>query len=112
MVLTDHIRQGATRKRAQRIRQAQFGDGYSQEVADGINSTLDEWANVGWDSLSSTDLTTARAMLDAVGCIDYITWTPPGEATQKRFKVTKDGYTETHPSGALTSVSFNLRQIP
>jgi phage-related protein len=112
MIMTTRIRQSATRKRTQRIRQAQFGDGYSQEVADGINSTLDEWANVGWDYLDSDDLTAARALLDAVGATDYINWTPPGEAVMKRFKVTKDGYTETHPSGALTSVSFNLRQIP
>lgn len=112
MVLTDRIRTGATRIRKQRMRQAIFGDGYSQEVPNGINSQFDEWSNVGWDYLDASQLATARALLDTVGTTDYITWTPPGESTQKKFKVTADGYTESHPSGALTNVTFSLRQIP
>jgi len=111
MVLTSKIRQGVSRNRKQRIRQAQFGDGYSQEVPDGINSTLDIRNNVGWDFLTASEVATARAMLDTIGSIDYVTWTPPGESIEKKWKVTTEGYSETY-TGTLTNISFNLRQIP
>ncbi|MDP4299932.1 phage tail protein [Leptothrix discophora] len=111
MVLTTKIRQGVSRTSKQRIRQAVFGDGYSQEVPDGINAQMDVRQNVGWDSLTAAEVGTARAMLDAVGSTDYISWTPPGESVEKRWKVTNEGYTETY-TGTLTNITFNLREVP
>lgn len=109
MPLTTRIRQAASRTRKQRIQQARFGDGYSQEAPNGINSQYDEWSNVGWDNLNTTEAATVIAVLEAVGLVDYITWTPPLETTQKRFKVV-DGYQVIHLGSSLVNISFNLTQ--
>lgn len=110
MVLDDKVRISAQRKRTQRVRRAQFGDGYEQTTADGINSFVDAWQNVGWDNLSSTELDTARSMLEGVGGTDYIRWTPPGEVAEKRFKVV-DGWTESYQPGGLYSITFDLKEV-
>jgi phage-related protein len=56
-------------------RVAQFGDGYSQTVADGINNKADTWplAFAG----SSAEVVPIKAFLDALqGCTSFY-WTPP-----------------------------------
>jgi phage-related protein len=107
--LTTRISQGSTRKRINRVLTASFGDGYSQEAPDGINSIVDEWS-VSFENLSSSERAVLWAVLDAVGSWDYLTWTPPGD-TAKKWKVTKDGVSEMPVSGEMYTVSFSLRQV-
>lgn len=107
--LTTLISQGSTRKRMNRVLSAQFGDGYSQEAPNGINSLVDEW-NVVYGNLTSSERTTLLAALDTAGSWDTITWTPPGD-TAKKWKVTKDGWSETPLAGDQWSITFSLRQV-
>jgi phage-related protein len=58
-----------------RVRKAQFGDGYSQTVGDGINNAVSSWP------LSfrgrSAQITPVKAFLDAHAGFVSFYWTPP-----------------------------------
>lgn len=107
---TDRISQGSTRTRTNRVRTAQFGDGYQQDAPDGINNLIDTWS-ISIENLNNAERATFWSVMDAVGSWDYLTWTPFGETTSKRFKVTPDGVQEQPVSGDLWSVSFTLKQV-
>lgn len=111
MPLPTRIRQGASKTRKQKIWSADFGDGYSQRIAKGLNSIMDSWSNVGWDNLNATDLGTVMTALDAVGSVDYLTWTPATESTQKKYRVTENGVNITPKEGAYFDVSFSLDEV-
>lgn len=110
MPLTTRIRQGATKVRKQRILEAKFGDGYGQRIADGLNSLYDTWQNFGWDALTQTELNTVMTALDAVGSVDYLTWTPAGESA-KKFVVSPDGISITPRDGSYFDVQLSLVEI-
>ena len=107
--LTDMISPSSTRKRGYRTIEAKFGDGYGQAAPDGINDVVDTWA-LTFEFLNLTDRATLVAALDAVKSWDYLTWTAPGDATVKRWKVTREGWSET-TSGLLSNISFNVEQV-
>lgn len=106
---TDRISQGSTRTRTNRVLAAQFGDGYEQTAPDGINNKIDTWS-ISYDNLTLAERNAVWAVLDAVGSYDYLTWTPIGEVTSKRFKVTSDGVSEQPVSGDLYNISFTMKQ--
>lgn len=64
-----------------RVVSAQFGDGYSQRVPDGLNSVVKEWDL----SFNSNPVNKANSIVkffeDRKGSEPFL-WTPPGETTQ------------------------------
>lgn len=66
--------QGVNLTKSPRVRNAQFGDGYQQRVADGINTQPRRW------SLSfnrnSTDVASIEAFLVARNGVESFDWTP------------------------------------
>jgi phage-related protein len=67
-----------------RTKRVDFGDGYDQESADGINSVRQVWS-LRFDYVELADETAIRAFFAArVG--QSFTWTPPG-GTEKRWKL-------------------------
>lgn len=107
---TDLISQQSTRRRKSRTITARFGDGYSQERPDGINSQWDEWA-VSYLPLNESERDVVWSTLEKVGGWDQLLWQPPGSPAIKKWKVTPDGVTETSVGGGLYSISFTLRQV-
>lgn len=107
--LTNLISQATTRQRRYRTLTAQFGDGYSQEVPDGINNEVDEW-RVVYENLTTSERNALLSVLSSVKASDYLTWTPPG-GSAGRFKLTPDGFSETAKSGDHYDISFTLRQV-
>ena len=93
-----------------RTRIAQFGDGYSQRVPDGINSRVESWS-VSWPGLNETDYQTVISTLDAAGAATALTWTPPGDSTVKKYVLTPDGYSVMHHGRGLYSISATLQQV-
>lgn len=67
-----------------RVLRAEFGDGYSQRLAAGINSVIDQW-EVTWTNLSTTDADTIEAFLSAKKGVEAFLWTPPRESQAKFF---------------------------
>lgn len=73
---------------------ASFGDGYTQVAPAGLNPKNDVW-EVMWGALTDSEVTTIENVLDTNGSWGVLTWTPCHENTQKKFKMTADGYTRT-----------------
>jgi len=106
--LTTFISQDSQATREYKTIETQYGNGYSQRAADGINSIQDSW-NITWDNLNATDFATVLTALDTAKGTDYLTWTAPGDGSSKKFickKVTKRAL-----SGAIYSVSAELTQV-
>ena len=66
-----------------RVRVAQFGDGYQQRVADGINTGTDSW-NLTFAVRTDTEAGNILAFLEARAGVEAFDWTPPGSATAIR----------------------------
>lgn len=98
---------GASGKIKYRVRTAQFGDGYSQSVADGLNNEVQTWP------------------LTFEGTIEYVTpirdffrrhkgsksfyWTPPGESAPLLFRA--EEVTFTSIGGGVYSMAAEFRQV-
>lgn len=88
-----------------RVRSIRFGDGYQQDVGDGLNNREDEW------SVSATgyevDLQPLMDFLDArAGHIAFL-WTPPGRP-QALYKC--QAYTTTHMHGDQMKLSATFKR--
>jgi phage-related protein len=78
MPLQQYISENSVKTVKHRTLVSKFGDGYSQRAADGLNSKVYIW-DVRWIPLQAANRDTIIAVLDAVGCWDYLTWIPPSE---------------------------------
>ena len=58
-----------------RVRTAQFGDGYAQSVADGLNNKVQTWPLIF--TVTDTDATTIMTFLDGLQGYQSFFWTPP-----------------------------------
>jgi len=72
---------GATETTEPRVRVAQFGEGYAQRVADGINNRPRSWALTF--NRAAADIDAIAAFLEARGGTESFDWTPPSGAAGK-----------------------------
>jgi phage-related protein len=88
-----------------RVRQSQFGDGYSQEVGDGINPKVQSWPMqcVG----SKSEIEEIVAFLDAHGGYTGFFWTPP-LGVQGLYKAA--AYTPTPQGGDVYTLAITFQQ--
>lgn len=80
---------GAALKTQPRVRKAQFGDGYSQRVADGINNAPRVWS-LTFGKRTAADIDAIEAFLVTQAGTAYFTWTPPRGAVGKWICTTWD----------------------
>lgn len=66
---------GATETTRARVLKAQFGDGYVQRVADGINNYPRTWSLTF--SKTQSDIETILTFLETEGGVTSFDWTPP-----------------------------------
>lgn len=87
-------------------RVAQFGDGYSQSVPDGINNKTDTWplTFTGY----SADVSPIKAFLDATSGSTSFYWTPPLGA-QSLFRCTD--YTLQPLGGDLYTLAATFTEV-
>ena len=83
---------GAQQPIKPKVKRAQFGDGYSQRVVDGINNLLRSW-NVSFKR-SKTDADLIESFLATTKGADSFDWAPPEGATGK-WIVSEDGWSRT-----------------
>lgn len=74
---------GCQLQKKPRIRTAQFGDGYQQRVADGINTSPEEWT-LTFSARVASEANEILQFLEARGGIESFWWTSPRE-TVGRF---------------------------
>jgi len=108
MPLTGLISQGSTHSKKYKTLISKMGGSYTQRAADGINSKISVWSEK-WVTVDSTDRTTIQTALDTVEGFDYLTWTAPGDATQKKWRIISD-VSETPRSGNLYDISVTVEQ--
>lgn len=92
-----------------RVLSLQFGNGYQQDVVDGINNKYEMW-NVSFQLLTLADKNSIVAILNAAGAWDVINWTAPG-GTALKYKMDKSGYTETNLGADRFNLTFKLKQV-
>lgn len=68
---------GASANREPKAKVVQFGDGYSQRQADGINTNPETW-NLQFSNRSTTEGNAIDTFLTDLGGVTSFTWTPPG----------------------------------
>lgn len=91
-----------------RVRLAQFGDGYEQRTADGLN-TRPRKLTVDWPNLVLADKDTILNFLRARNGVDAFFWTPPGESTA--IKVKAPTWTVKRTSGPYWSISVTFQEV-
>lgn len=91
-----------------RVKEATFGDGYTQTAADGINNRIDTWS-IKWGALTLAEKNTVEDTLDSVGSNGILTWTPCYETTVKKFRMTNDGYKRIKQGGTF-AISCDIKQ--
>lgn len=65
-----------------RVRQAAFGDGYTQRVADGINTQAEEWA-LTFSARTASERDTILVFLEARNGVESFDWTSPAGTVGK-----------------------------
>ncbi len=85
---------------------AQFGGGYKQEAADGINAVRDVW-RVVFENIPRTDGEAIRTFLRGK-CGQPFTWTPPG-GMEAKYKL-RGEVTMPFTGGVTVNVSFLLER--
>lgn len=66
-----------------RVRLAQFGDGYEQRQADGINTMPQTW-NLTFANRSDDEAAEIMSFLSARNAVEAFDWTPPNDLTPIR----------------------------
>jgi phage-related protein len=67
-----------------RLLESQFGDGYSQRAADGLNNQPYS-LSLTWENVTSTQATTLLDFFRAKGGVTPFLFTPPLSATEKQW---------------------------
>ena len=100
---------GLSEQMQPRVISVPFGDGYSQDSADGINTLLAK-VSLSWNSLSKDDAATICDFFIARGGVERITYTLPDEATARLWKCT--GWTKSRPRRERYTVSAQFQETP
>lgn len=88
-----------------RVLTAQFGDGYKQQAADGINNKSQSWPLVFTGT--SARIKPIRDFLDGLGGYKAFFWTPP-LGTQGYYKAA--AYNTQHRGGDVWTLSVTFEQ--
>lgn len=98
---------GAAGRIEYRIREVQFGDGYSQVVEDGINTKVQTWPLVFEGGI--TDMQPILDFFDRHKGSKSFYWTPPGTEDPLLFRARNVGLTS--KGGGIFSVSVEFKQV-
>jgi phage-related protein len=92
----------------QTVLEAQFGDGYSQIVGDGINSV---WAggDLTWNGLTVAQLDDLRTFWRAHGTAEPFLWTVPDEASARLWRFTAPLKRQSY-GGDIFSASTTIKE--
>jgi phage-related protein len=90
-----------------RVLSAQFGDGYSQRLADGINTISKKWS-ISFNNRSLEDSAAIVAFFQARKGVESFTWTPTGEATAVQVVASSWKEVYSSPITRTISVTFDI----
>lgn len=99
---------GFTAETTARVREAKFGDGYVQRVAEGINNVNQTW-NLQFQSNAVETIAAIEAFLISKGGYQAFTWLPPGEATE--VKVMCNKWSKTYESEISRNLTATFERV-
>ncbi len=91
-----------------RVRKAQFGDGYEQRMADGINNRPQTW-NLQFVNRDNSDTAAILSFLATRNGVEAFDWTPPNEETA--IKVVCREWNKTVTKANLNTVAATFDQV-
>ncbi len=105
---------GLSKNTKPRVLKVQFGDGYEQRIAEGINS-LDETYAVSYSNRPKEEVDDIMAFLDNKKGVTAFTYTIPDSnntpGLETSIKVVCDAYSATYVSDATYSLSATFRRV-
>lgn len=109
--LQDRLDQENTRSTTFDMIVSQFGDGYSQRQARGINNRIDKWV-LGWKSCTAAERNIVLGALNNTADGSVLTWQPDGELLTQKFTLDfESGYSFTIKSGNLYDITASLIRV-
>lgn len=105
----DRITSNSTKQVKNRDLKAQFGNGYSQNTKDGINSDIDVW-KIEIAPAEGADLVELDNFFASVSTTEWFTWTPLGEVTEKKWRVNKDSLNRKMINTTKFKFNFTMTQ--
>lgn len=91
-----------------RVISAQFGDGYSLRIPDGINSVLNEWS-LTFSNNSLTNANDIEAFFTLHKGSTPFLWTPPGESIE--YTIICSEWSRTYTSHFSATISAKFTQV-
>lgn len=98
---------GASAEPKIKLFEAEFGDGYTQRSAAGLNHIRETW-ELKFELLSATESASIRTFLQARGAVEAFLYTPPGEAAPVR--VTCKKWKRTFDEADRQTITLTLEQ--
>lgn len=86
-----------------------FGNGYQQDLPDGINDEIVTW-NLVYENINKTDYDTLVSVLKAAKSWDTISWVDPN-GVLRLYKMTPKGYSKSQVANLFT-LRFELKSVP
>ena len=99
---------GASQKAAPRVRQVQFGSGYSQRAQFGINQDPKVWT-LQWENRTATEANDIEDFFELRRGVESFSWSPPDESTTYKW-ICKE-WTKTMPYSNLFNISATFEQV-
>lgn len=99
---------GIKRKSKPNIKVAQFGDGYSQRSALGLNQSALN-AELSYSNISSAEKTTLEDFINAHNKGQAFYWTMPDEASARKWYITS--WEVTYVKFGVFSVNISLTEV-
>lgn len=84
--LQDKISQNSNKETEYRTLVTNFGGGYTQRAADGINFRREKWSLI-FEGLDATERQTLRDFFDGLGAHITFDWQPPNSPSTKKWRV-------------------------
>ena len=91
-----------------RVLVAQFGDGYNQRTADGINNVLHK-ANLSWEHLTRTEATALMSFFRERAGWKPISWQMPGDSETRKWLCVR--YGRTYVDANLDTVTAQFQEV-
>ena len=99
---------GATKSSRPKVRNVQFGDGFSQRLRYGLNQDAKQW-DLTWQNISETDSDTIEAFLEARGGAESFDWSPPDET--ETYKWICQQWSKQMTSAGLNELTATFQQV-
>ena len=88
-----------------RILSADFGEGYTQRVGDGLNTKIEKW-DMTWNNLTTGEKDVIINFLDAREGAEAFNFTMPGKSSSEKWICNRYQATPTNPSFFSISAEF------